>query len=222
MPGSGLSVIALAACGRGRCDGRALAAEHRERPVRRQARMLRCTLASAAVRKPLPEDGAAAAVPNTSASARQQPPPLSRRRRQGGRAEARRSARKSRPGPLPPMLVLRAARCAERRDARAAQRVLRARASPSRPRRRRRPRAARVESGALALLLRKPKTGAPLLVFSASGRNLRVQETTLWMTRRTVRTSRACPAQPHRRSCCSSRGRARPTWPGRRPCAPAT
>ena len=91
------------------------------------------------------------------------------------------------------MIVLRAR--ADRRDARALlrSRVLRSPRLALSPEARRAVEAGAVESGALALLLRKPKTGAPLLVFSASGRNLRAQETTLWMTRRTVRTLAGLP-----------------------------
>jgi hypothetical protein len=47
--------------------------------------------------------------------------------------------------------------------------------------------AGRVKPATLALLLRVPRTGGPLLVFSLDGDHARVQETTLWMTRRAVR-----------------------------------
>jgi soluble lytic murein transglycosylase-like protein len=51
----------------------------------------------------------------------------------------------------------------------------------------------RVDPGLLRLLLRVRPTGAPLLVFAASGRDARVQETTLWMTRRVLRGFQALP-----------------------------
>ena len=38
-----------------------------------------------------------------------------------------------------------------------------------------------------------PKLGAPLLVFSAQGRNLRVQATTQWMTRRALQSLFSLP-----------------------------
>jgi hypothetical protein len=47
--------------------------------------------------------------------------------------------------------------------------------------------AGKVEPATLALLLRVPRTGGPLLVFALAGDHARVQETTLWMTRRVVR-----------------------------------
>jgi soluble lytic murein transglycosylase-like protein len=43
-----------------------------------------------------------------------------------------------------------------------------------------------VDPGLLRLLMRTRRTGGPLLVFAASGRDARVQETTLWMTRRVL------------------------------------
>jgi soluble lytic murein transglycosylase-like protein len=58
----------------------------------------------------------------------------------------------------------------------------------------------RVDPGLLRLLLRARPTGAPLLVFAASGRDARVQETTLWMTRRVLRGFQALagPSRPAR------------------------
>jgi cell wall-associated NlpC family hydrolase len=44
----------------------------------------------------------------------------------------------------------------------------------------------RTSSSALELLASIPRLGAPLLVFSATGRDLRVQATTQWMTRRAL------------------------------------
>jgi soluble lytic murein transglycosylase-like protein len=43
-----------------------------------------------------------------------------------------------------------------------------------------------IDPGLLRLLMRARPTGGPLLVFAASGREARVQETTLWMTRRVL------------------------------------
>jgi Transglycosylase SLT domain len=51
----------------------------------------------------------------------------------------------------------------------------------------------RVDPGLLRLLLRARPTGAPMLVFAVSGRDARVQETTLWMTRRVLRGFQALP-----------------------------
>jgi soluble lytic murein transglycosylase-like protein len=44
----------------------------------------------------------------------------------------------------------------------------------------------KVDPGLLRLLMRTRHTGGPLLVFAAAGRAARVQETTLWMTRRVL------------------------------------
>jgi hypothetical protein len=52
----------------------------------------------------------------------------------------------------------------------------------------------RVGPGALSLLLHMPRVGSPLLVFAAHGDVVRVQETTLWMTRRALRTLVSLPA----------------------------
>jgi hypothetical protein len=51
----------------------------------------------------------------------------------------------------------------------------------------------RVDPGLIRLLLRTPSTGAPLLVFAVSGRDARVQETTLWMTRHVLRGFQLLP-----------------------------
>jgi hypothetical protein len=51
----------------------------------------------------------------------------------------------------------------------------------------------RVDPGLIRLLMRAPSTGAPLLVFAASGRDARVQETTLWMTRHVLRGFQLLP-----------------------------
>jgi cell wall-associated NlpC family hydrolase len=54
--------------------------------------------------------------------------------------------------------------------------------------------ARRVDAGALALLLRLPRTGSPHLVFSARGRTLSLQETTLRATIRVIDGLSALPA----------------------------
>ena len=60
----------------------------------------------------------------------------------------------------------------------------------------------RVDPGLLRLLLRARPTGTPMLVFAASGQDARLQETTLWMTRRVLRGFHELPttAVPH--ACC--------------------
>jgi hypothetical protein len=97
------------------------------------------------------------------------------------------------PWALPPMLVLRARPLAGADEAWLRKRVLHSARIALSPRALADVSAGRVEAGALALLLRKPKTGAPLLVFHARGLDVRAQETTLWMTRRTVRTLAGLP-----------------------------
>jgi soluble lytic murein transglycosylase-like protein len=52
----------------------------------------------------------------------------------------------------------------------------------------------RVDPGLLRLLLRARPTGTPMLVFAASGQDARLQETTLWMTRRVLRGFHELPA----------------------------
>jgi Transglycosylase SLT domain len=97
------------------------------------------------------------------------------------------------PWALPPMLVLRARPLAGADEAWLRKRVLRSGRIALSPRARADVSAGRVDAGALALLLRKPKTGAPLLVFRARGLDVQAQETTLWMTRRTVRVLAGLP-----------------------------
>ena len=63
------------------------------------------------------------------------------------------------------------------------------------PAARRAVRADSVSSSALALLASVPKLGAPLLVFTATGRDLRVQATTQWMTRRALQSFVTLPAR---------------------------
>ena len=59
----------------------------------------------------------------------------------------------------------------------------------------------RVDPGLLRLLLRARPTGTPMLVFAVSGQEARLQETTLWMTRRVLRGFHELPApsRPARR-----------------------
>jgi soluble lytic murein transglycosylase-like protein len=52
----------------------------------------------------------------------------------------------------------------------------------------------RVDPGLLRLLLRARPTGTPMLVFAASGQDARLQETTLWMTRRVLRGFHELPS----------------------------
>jgi hypothetical protein len=52
----------------------------------------------------------------------------------------------------------------------------------------------RVDPGLLRLLLRARPTGTPMLVFAVSGQDARLQETTLWMTRRVLRGFHELPA----------------------------
>ena len=93
----------------------------------------------------------------------------------------------SSPWALPPMIVLHA-RATGMRLAPLRRRALHAPRLALSPSARRAVLAGRVSAGALALLLRTPRVGTPLLVFAASRDELRVQEITLWMTRRAVRT----------------------------------
>jgi soluble lytic murein transglycosylase-like protein len=98
----------------------------------------------------------------------------------------------SSPWALPPMLNLHARR-AYGPAAVLRRRVLRSSRIALSPKARRAVLAGRVSRGALALLLRVPPTGGPLLIFEASGADVRAQETTLWMTRRAVRALSALP-----------------------------
>ena len=52
----------------------------------------------------------------------------------------------------------------------------------------------RVDPGLLRLLLRARPTGTPMLVFAVSGQDARLQETTLWMTRRVLRGFHELPS----------------------------
>ena len=90
------------------------------------------------------------------------------------------------PWALPPVLVLRLARgrSRERRPAAvgAAPRPPRALAGGA-PQRE----AGHASAGALKMLAAFPRTGGPLLVLAVRGRQIRAQETTLWMTRKALR-----------------------------------
>jgi cell wall-associated NlpC family hydrolase len=94
---------------------------------------------------------------------------------------------------LPPMIRLRASAAPAAQRAVLRRRVLRSSRLLLAPAARRSVRAGTVSSSALALLAAVPKLGAPLLVFSAKGRDLRVQATTQWMTRRALRSLLALP-----------------------------
>jgi hypothetical protein len=96
---------------------------------------------------------------------------------------------------LPPMIVLQARSGAGGPARKLRRAVLRSDRFALSPAARKHLLAGQVAPAALALLLRVPRTGGPLLVFHASGRSLRVQETALWMTRRAVRGLVTLPAK---------------------------
>ena len=87
---------------------------------------------------------------------------------------------------LPPMIRLEASAVPAAHTAALRRRVLRSSRLLLSPSARRAVRAGQTTGSALALLASIPKLGAPLLVFSATGRDLRVQATTQWMTRRAL------------------------------------
>jgi cell wall-associated NlpC family hydrolase len=87
---------------------------------------------------------------------------------------------------LPPMIRLEASTAPAAHVAVLRRRVLRSSRLLLSPSARRAVRAGQTTGSALALLASIPKLGAPLLVFSATGRDLRVQATTQWMTRRAL------------------------------------
>ena len=87
------------------------------------------------------------------------------------------------PWSLPPIVSLRANPRSRASYGWLRRRVLRSGRLALSPKARRAIRRDRVSPGALALLLTKPRTGRPLLVFSAQGSRLRVQEPTLAGTR---------------------------------------
>ena len=112
---------------------------------------------------------------------------------------------------LPPMIRLRASTAPAANPAVLRRRVLRSSHLLLAPAARRAVQADTVSSSALALLASVPRLGAPLLVFTASGRDLRVQATTQWMTRRALRSfvtlpQRRRPAQLMLRATSSSLG----------------
>jgi cell wall-associated NlpC family hydrolase len=87
---------------------------------------------------------------------------------------------------LPPMIRLRASSAAAPHAALLRRRILRSPRLLLSPTARHAVSEGATASSALALLASIPKLGAPLLVFSATGRDLRVQATTQWMTRRAL------------------------------------
>jgi soluble lytic murein transglycosylase-like protein len=88
----------------------------------------------------------------------------------------------SSPWSLPPLILVHS-RLGGGDRARLGRQLLRDRNVALSPAARRAIARERVDPGLIRLLLRTPSTGAPLLVFAVSGRDARVQETTLWMTR---------------------------------------
>jgi soluble lytic murein transglycosylase-like protein len=97
------------------------------------------------------------------------------------------------PWSLPPLMLVHA-RAGGGNRARLGRRVLRSPHLALAPAARAAVTRRRVDPGLLRLLLRARPSGAPMLVFAASGRDARVQETTLWMTRRVLRGFQALPA----------------------------
>lgn len=87
------------------------------------------------------------------------------------------------PWSLPPIVALHANPRSSATARWLIRRVLRSDRLALAPKARRAIARGRVSRGALALLLAKPRTGSPLLVFSARGSRLRVQEPTLAGTR---------------------------------------
>jgi peptidoglycan DL-endopeptidase CwlO len=87
---------------------------------------------------------------------------------------------------LPPMIRLRASSVPAAHVAVLRRRILRSPRLLLSPSARHAVHEGSTSSSALALLASIPKLGAPLLVFSATGRDLRVQATTQWMTRRAL------------------------------------
>jgi cell wall-associated NlpC family hydrolase len=87
---------------------------------------------------------------------------------------------------LPPIIRLRASAAPAQNPGVLRRRVLRSPHLLLSPSARRAVRSGSTSSSALALLASIPRLGAPLLVFSATGGDLRVQATTQWMTRRAL------------------------------------
>jgi cell wall-associated NlpC family hydrolase len=96
---------------------------------------------------------------------------------------------------LPPMIRLRATARPAAHRAVLRRRVLRSKHLLLAPAARRAVRDGSISSSALSLLATMPKLGAPLLVFAAHGRDLRVQATTQWMTRRALRSLFSLPGK---------------------------
>ncbi len=67
----------------------------------------------------------------------------------------------------------------------------------------------RVDPGLLRLLLRARPTGTPMLVFAVSGQDARLQETTLWMTRRVLRGFHELPSDAAARAPAPDAGSGR-------------
>lgn len=99
------------------------------------------------------------------------------------------------PYSLPPRLILRAHPQPNAPRAVLERRVLHSPHLALSPAARRAVRKHKVAQGALSLLLRTPRLGSPLLVFSARGRSLEVQATRMWMTQRTLVALSALPAK---------------------------
>ena len=96
------------------------------------------------------------------------------------------------PWALPPVLVLRS-RTGGRANAALRRWVLHLDRLALSPAARRSVRQGTASAGALKLLAAFPRTGGPLLVLAVHGRQIRAQETTLWMTRKALR---GLPAMP--------------------------
>ena len=124
----------------------------------------------ASVERPAP---AASSAARTSVSAGKQTAAA------GGTSRALPSLARRSPWSLPPIVSLRADAHSTASYRSLRRRVLRSGRLALSPKARRAIRRGHVSRGALALLLRKPRTGSPLLVFSARGSRLRVQEPTL-------------------------------------------
>jgi hypothetical protein len=97
------------------------------------------------------------------------------------------------PWALPPVLVLEA-RAGGRASPALRRRVLGLRRLAFAPAARRAVHRGAVSAGALRLLAALPRSEGPLLVLAASGRRVRAQETTLWMTRAVLRALPRVPA----------------------------
>jgi hypothetical protein len=98
----------------------------------------------------------------------------------------------SSPWALPPLILVHS-RAGGGDRARLGRQLLRDRSLALAPAARRAVARQRVDPGLIRLLLRTPSTGTPLLVFATSGRDARVQETTLWMTRHVLRGFQLLP-----------------------------